>query len=110
MPEVAGQASSLATGRKTARVADALLNLGQTLSDAGVLTPAAIRSALSASWDGSSAGRKPSDLTTQADAARRLGLSRQAIRNWVVQGRLRSFRDGSRTLVSFAEAHRLRHP
>lgn len=92
-----------------ASVTAAMQTLANALVQVGVLVPSDVRSLAAVAWEGVPS-EPPSDLMTQAEVAERLGVSRQTIRNWILQGRLSTRREGKRTLVSFAEAHRVRHP
>ncbi|HXW79990.1 MAG TPA: hypothetical protein VEJ84_10855 [Acidimicrobiales bacterium] len=90
-------------------IVEAIRNLEEALVRSGAVTPESLRAAagMATAGDGAVA---PGDLVPQATAARHLGLSRQTVRNWVLQGRLRTWSKDGRDQVSYAEVHRLRHP
>ncbi len=90
-------------------IVDAIRKLEEALVRNGTVSAEALRAAAGAAASGSGAER-PGDLVPQATAARRLGISRQTVRNWVLQGRLRTWPKDGRDQVSYAEAHRLRYP
>jgi len=54
--------------------------------------------------------RMPHDLISTGRAARALGVTPQAIRNWIAAGKLRAWRVGSRFRVGLSEVESIAEP